>query len=245
MTAWPSSPRGCGDDGQAVLRSGPALDGGPDVVEEVAQLAAEESDGHRDHDRDEGDKERVLGSRCAAFLLVSVSQYGARAMSAGAKVFLQKPLDAAGLLRNLRELTSRQLGGRVLLIDDNEVSRYVLRNVLPEESVEIVEARSGREGLQAAVQQQPKVIFLDLVMPDLNGFEVLRELRQNARTRDIPVVIHSSHPINESEKERIDYPRVMVWPKNQVERDDAAAEMLKLLALLGIELHPAREGRHA
>lgn len=178
-------------------------------------------------------------------LAMSVSQSGARAMSAGAKVFLQKPLDAAGLLRNLRELTSRQLGGRVLLIDDNEVSRYVLRNVLPEESVEIVEARSGREGLQAAVQQQPKVIFLDLVMPDLNGFEVLRELRQNARTRDIPVVIHSSHPINESEKERIDYPRVMVWPKNQVERDDAAAEMLKLLALLGIELHPAREGRHA
>lgn len=178
-------------------------------------------------------------------LAVSVSQSAARALAAGANAFLQKPLDAATLLRTLRQLTSRQVGGRVLLIDDNEVSRYVLRNVLPEESLEIVEARSGREGLQAAVQHQPKVIFLDLAMPDLNGFEVLRELRHDARTRDIPVVIHSSHPIHESEKSRIDYPRVTVWPKNQAEKEDASSEMLKLLAALGMELHPAREGRHA
>jgi CheY-like chemotaxis protein len=178
-------------------------------------------------------------------LTVSVSQSAARALAAGANAFLQKPLDAATLLRTLRQLTSRQVGGRVLLIDDNEVSRYVLRNVLPEESLEIVEARTGREGLQAAVQQQPKVIFLDLVMPDLNGFEVLRELRHDARTRDIPVVIHSSHPIHDNEKSRIDYPRVTVWPKNQAEKEDASSEMLKLLASLGMELHPAREGRHA
>lgn len=176
-------------------------------------------------------------------LAVSVSQSAARALAAGADAFLQKPLDAVSLLRSLRQLTSRQIGGRILLIDDNEVSRYVLRNLMPEESLEIVEARSGREGLEAALQHQPRVIFLDLAMPDLNGFEVLRELRQDARTRDIPVVIHSSHAIQENEKLRIDYPRVTIWPKSRVETEDAPAEILKLLASLGMELQ-AREGRH-
>jgi signal transduction histidine kinase/DNA-binding response OmpR family regulator len=175
-------------------------------------------------------------------LAVSVSQSAARALAAGADAFLQKPLDAASLVRSLRQLTSRQTGGRILLIDDNEVSRYVLRNLIPEESLEIVEARSGREGLQAALQHKPRVIFLDLAMPDLNGFEVLRELRQDARTRDIPVVIHSSHAIQENERARVDYPRVTIWPKNWLDKEDAPAEMQKLLASLGMEL--AGEGRH-
>lgn len=178
-------------------------------------------------------------------LATSVSLSTNRALASGARAFLQKPIDAPGLLHALRELTAREIGGRVLLIDDNEVSRYLLRNLLPEESLEIVEARSGREGLQAAVQHQPKMIFLDLAMPDLNGFEVLRELRQDSRTRDIPVVIHSSHVINQDDQSRLDYPRVAVWPKSEVEKDDAAAEMRKLLVSLGMDLRLTQEGPHA
>ena len=58
--------------------------------------------------------------------------------------------------------------------------------------VEIVEARSGREGLRMALEERPDAIFLDLLMPDISGFEVLNELRTKREAREIPVVIHSS-----------------------------------------------------
>lgn len=174
-------------------------------------------------------------SPCPPILAISVSPEAARALAAGANVFLQKPLDPATLLRNLRALTAQSAHARVLLIDDNEVSRYVLRNLLPEASLEILEARTGREGLQAALEQTPEVIFLDLIMPDLSGFDVLRELKSDHRTREIPIVIHSSHSIEEKEKSRIDYQGVAVWPKTHVEGQNAAAELRKLLASVGLD----------
>lgn len=169
-------------------------------------------------------------------LAISVSPEATRSLAAGANAFLQKPIDPAALLHHLRELTVRSLHGKVLLIDDNEVSRYLLRKVLPEATVEILEARSGREGLQEALAHRPTVIFLDLIMPDLSGFEVLRELRADERTREIPVVIHSSHSITQAEQEKIAYPSVAVWSKSRVEGEQAAEELCSVLGSLGMDL---------
>lgn len=169
-------------------------------------------------------------------LAISVSPEATRSLAAGANVFLQKPIAPGTLLQHLRELTARSPSGKVLLIDDNEVSRYVLRNVLPEASLEIIEARSGREGLQEALIHRPNVIFLDLIMSDLSGFEVLRELRVDARTRDIPVVIHSTHAITEPEKAKIAYQGVAVWSKSRVESEHAADELRSVLVSLGMDL---------
>lgn len=177
-------------------------------------------------------------------LAISVSPEATRSLAAGANAFLQKPIEAATLLRHLRELTVRPLCGKVLLIDDNEVSRYLLRNILPEASLEVIEARSGREGLQEALTHQPSVIFLDLVMPDLSGFEVLRELRADGRTREIPVIIHSSHAISEHEKEKIAYQGVAVWPKSRVESEYAAGELRSVLASLGMDLSEQVSSHH-
>lgn len=183
-------------------------------------------------------------SPSAPILAISVSAEAARALAAGADAFLKKPLEPVSLVRQLREMTARSLNTKVLLVDDNEVSRYVLRNLLPEESLEIVEARSGREGLQTAAEQRPQVIFLDLIMPDLSGFEVLRELRADARTRGIPVIIHSSHTITGNESKKLDYPQVAVWPKSQIEKQGATDDLRKLLASLGIEVRARTEPHH-
>lgn len=177
-------------------------------------------------------------------LAISVSPEATRALAAGANVFLQKPLDPATLLRHLRQLTVRLLQGKVLLIDDNEVARYLLRSLLPEASLEIVEARSGREGLQAAVTQQPSVIFLDLVMPDLSGFEVLHELRANERTRNTPVIIHSSHVLNHDDQAKIAYSNVVVWPKSRIETKSAAGELHAILGSLGMDFSAQVTGHH-
>jgi CheY-like chemotaxis protein len=76
----------------------------------------------------------------------------------------------------------------LLMIDDEDVPRYLLRQLLVG-SYRVVEAKTGQEGLELAQKLRPDLIFLDLNMPGMNGFDVLTELKAAPATREIPVVI--------------------------------------------------------
>jgi signal transduction histidine kinase/CheY-like chemotaxis protein len=76
----------------------------------------------------------------------------------------------------------------LLLIDDEDVPRYLLRQLL-DGAYRIVEAKTGMEGIEHAHKLHPDLIFLDLNMPGMNGFETLAKLKMAPATRDIPVVI--------------------------------------------------------
>ena len=78
---------------------------------------------------------------------------------------------------------------RILIIDDDIQRSSALQVWLERENLEVLTADSGRQGLQVAEQQNPNLIVLDLAMPDLDGLEVLDELKHNAITWDIPVMI--------------------------------------------------------
>jgi signal transduction histidine kinase/anti-sigma regulatory factor (Ser/Thr protein kinase) len=88
---------------------------------------------------------------------------------------------------------------RILVIDDEEIARYILRSLLPD-GYEVTEAAGGYEGLRLAQELQPDLIFLDLAMPDLTGFEVLRRMQDQAETRNIPVVIATGHEMTEKQR---------------------------------------------
>jgi CheY-like chemotaxis protein len=92
----------------------------------------------------------------------------------------------------------------VLVIDDEEMARYLVRKQLADLDVAVEEARSGPEGLRAATERRPSVIVLDLVMPEMDGLEVLEKLKSNPATQDIPVVVHTSQTVTEAERERIE-----------------------------------------
>jgi signal transduction histidine kinase len=92
---------------------------------------------------------------------------------------------------------------RVLIIDDNEIERYALRQFLSTSRYEVIEASGGYDGLRLARQAQPDVIFLDLMMPDVHGFEVLKMLKAIEDTRRIPVVLFTSQRLdNDGDRER-------------------------------------------
>jgi signal transduction histidine kinase/ActR/RegA family two-component response regulator len=90
---------------------------------------------------------------------------------------------------------------RVLVIDDDVASRYVLRRWLGER-FRVEEAESGAEGLRLA-NTLPDAIFLDVVMPDLTGFEVLERLKANEVTREIPVVVYTALVLGNSDRARL------------------------------------------
>ncbi len=92
---------------------------------------------------------------------------------------------------------------KILIIDDDEISRYLLQGLLGSRGYILIEAINGSEGVFKAILEQPQVIFLDLQMPDLSGLEVLEQLKANPTTKHIPVIINTSKQLEQEELDRL------------------------------------------
>ncbi len=79
--------------------------------------------------------------------------------------------------------------GRILVVDDDQRIRSLLAAILRAHSYEVLSAGSGREALDIAFSSQPDLVLLDFVMPEMNGFEVLDQLKANVITRMVPVIM--------------------------------------------------------
>lgn len=81
---------------------------------------------------------------------------------------------------------------RLLLIEDNTDTRQIYKDVFEREGFEVLQAEDGEKGLSYAQATIPDVILLDLMLPKISGFELLKKLRANTETKDIPVMIFSA-----------------------------------------------------
>jgi len=81
---------------------------------------------------------------------------------------------------------------KVLIVEDDMLMGTLLSEALWRYEFEPVLARDGDEGLKELEKAMPKVILLDLILPGINGFEVLEKIKANAKTKDIPVIIVSN-----------------------------------------------------
>ncbi len=88
-----------------------------------------------------------------------------------------------------------------LIVDDRERDRYLMKGTLAAlGEFDIIEAERGEEALLLARSQHPNVIFLDLILPDMSGFEILEVLKADEKTRDIPVIIHTSEILDDEKR---------------------------------------------
>lgn len=84
-------------------------------------------------------------------------------------------------------------GTRVLIVDDSPTIVALLRKLLRQSGVQTLEAGDAERGLALALSEKPDLIFLDIVLPAMNGFAALRKLRHDPRTVDIPVIMISGN----------------------------------------------------
>lgn len=167
-------------------------------------------------------------------VVTSIFEESQAALSRGANLFLPKPLDRDLLLRELRRLTEHTGTRRLLIVDDNEVSRYILRELLDQPWLDIREAGSGTAALVALDESLPDALVLDLLMPDISGFEVLRRLRANPATENLPVLVYTSKPLSEPERAQLEALRTRIVRKEDVSTRLSAQPFLDWLRTLGM-----------
>lgn len=167
-------------------------------------------------------------------IVTSIHNESGLAEERRADLFLPKPLERETLLRELCRLTGRTGTRRLLLVDDNDVSRYILRELLRQPWLELDEARNGREALAALAARPADAVILDLLMPDIGGLEVLRQLRANQATRDLPLMIYTSKRLSESERAELESWRVRIVRKEDVSTRLSAQPFLDWLNSAGL-----------
>jgi CheY-like chemotaxis protein len=117
----------------------------------------------------------------------------------------------------------------ILVIDDDEVARYLVHQIFRGTPYLITEASGGVEGLERARFDQPSLILLDLAMPDRNGFEVLADLKSDPATRDIPVILHTSTTLTESDVKRLNSWHAGILSKETHDREKILAMIREML----------------
>ena len=93
---------------------------------------------------------------------------------------------------------------KVLVVEDENLVREALSSMLEQKGFISEEARNGKEVLAKVVKDMPDIIILDLMMPVMNGSETYSKLKENPKTRDIPIIICSALPISDFKKDNIE-----------------------------------------
>lgn len=153
-------------------------------------------------------------TRSVPIVVITVVDNETKARAVGADAFHTKPIERRWLLDMLSTLNRDRLPERILIIDDDEIARYLIRRLLPEDKYELIEAASGDEGLRLAKSTAPRAIILDLLMPGMNGFEFLKQLKDDPRTQAIPVIVSTSKRLQESDFELLGADAVAILSKD-------------------------------
>jgi CheY-like chemotaxis protein len=140
--------------------------------------------------------------RSIPVLIISASDaVNRRGLAVAGADYVVKPVARPWLVEAVKEELGSLRGKRILVADDDPKFRAQVRAFLGEEGVcEIVEAGGGSEALASIATRTPDLLLLDLLMPDIDGFEVLRRLRVDRRAVNLPVLVVTSKDLSLEEK---------------------------------------------
>ncbi len=166
-------------------------------------------------------------------VVVSIVDERGRGFALGAADYLLKPVDrdvlARVIQRVVRNKARDQRGRIVLVIDDDPVILELMEAVLRPEGFEVLKAKDGRHGLQIVRERSPDLVVLDLLMPEMNGFEVVDEMHGSPDTASIPIVVLTNKSLSREEKDRLNGRIIAIRQKGEFHREDFVAQVRSLL----------------
>ena len=126
-----------------------------------------------------------------------------RGFALGAAEYATKPLNRQRLSEILRKYTCSNPPCPVLIVDDDQVNRSMTRTILEMEGWKVTEAENGKVALESMETNRPNLILLDLMMPEMDGFEFANQVRKHAEWRLIPIVVLTAKDVSTEDRQRL------------------------------------------
>jgi PAS domain S-box-containing protein len=162
-------------------------------------------------------------------LFVSAAPERDRGMALGGSGYITKPFDDDELLAEVRRLVT-VAPRRVLVVDDDFHVRPALARLLQRGGFEVAEAADGRMGLELIERDPPDLVLLDIRMPDIDGYEVLRRLKRHPNHRRIPVVVLTASGLGGEAEQRALALGAVRYLEKPIASEDLLAELERILS---------------
>jgi CheY-like chemotaxis protein len=147
----------------------------------------------------------------------------------GATDYVTKPIDWHRLMTIIRR-NAHNGANKLLIVEDDERMREMLRRTLEKGGWTVAEATNGRTGLLALEQNAPNLILLDLMMPEMDGFQFMQELRRSAVWRQIPVIVITSKDLTDEDRKRLNGEVTRILKKGAYSIDELLTEVQRAVS---------------
>ncbi|MEM7396817.1 MAG: response regulator, partial [Verrucomicrobiota bacterium] len=151
------------------------------------------------------------------------------AFALGASDYLTKPVKKEDLIGVLQKCRIHEDEATVLLVEDSEDIRKLLVNLLNDEGMKVVEAANGRAGLDALETCEPSLILLDLMMPEMDGFEFAALVQNSEKWQQIPICVITSKHLTEEEEASLEGRVDEILEKSSYTQEELFKEIRYLL----------------
>ncbi|HEX2853013.1 MAG TPA: response regulator [Opitutaceae bacterium] len=158
-------------------------------------------------------------------ILLTMTENGEMGFALSATDYLSKPVVGSNLLPIIQKISALRTQIPIMVVEDNAAVREMIVRLLDREGWPAIEAENGRVALELLKEHTPSVVLLDLLMPELDGFSVLREMRANPAWRDIPVVVLTSLDLTAEVRRFLEQQAERVLQKGRYTRDELLQEV--------------------
>lgn len=155
--------------------------------------------------------------------------------SLGASEYLTKPVEREQLVGILRKYEAHKSEAPILVVEDDSSNRNLIAQVLRKEGWRVAEAENGQTALEQVANTHPALILLDLMMPEMDGFEFIDELRKTESWRSIPIVVVTAMALTVEDRNRLTEQVQRILQKGNYSRDRFLEEVRSLVTAVSDE----------
>src|SRR5437660_1493765 len=167
-------------------------------------------------------------------VVVSVVDNPELGIALGAIDYFVKPVNASALVERLDRFDAPHAPGnrkvRVLVVDDEPANRTLLTEALEPAGFTVMTASGGRDAIKIAKRSKPDLVLLDLLMPDVNGFDVVEALRADDKTRDTPIMVLTAANLTEADKRQLNGRVSQILSRGSVATSDIVGLLKNVVA---------------
>jgi CheY-like chemotaxis protein len=147
----------------------------------------------------------------------------------GAADYLTKPIQRDRLLAVLEKYCPPSQPATVLVVEDDVETQEIIRRLLENAGIQVMAAENGRVALERLAEGQPGLILLDLMMPEMDGFQFVDHVRQHEAWRTIPIVVVTAKDLTAADRHRLNGYVTEIISKDTRDQEELLAEVSKMV----------------